>query len=162
MTKPMKSGALMADPNASRLERSTEGDPMPTPMKSGALMAPDASRLERSTEGEPMPKPLEPSLELQTHGDPMADDTLPGFPPVDFARAHLSSIATSLGHDEVRVLTRIAERLRGGRDAYGPLDLKTDTREFRSKEAREEIEDALVYLACAWLTTESRNQEVNR
>jgi hypothetical protein len=131
-------------------------------MKSGALMAdPNASSLERRTEGDPMPKPIEPSLETSPHGDPMTDDdTLPGFPPVDFARAHLSSVATALGHDEVRVLTRIAERLRGGRDAYGPLDLATDTREFRSKEAREEIEDALVYLACAWLKTETHNLEV--
>ena len=123
---------------------------------------PNASSLERRTEGDPMPKPIEPSLETSPHGDPMTDDdTLPGFPPVDFARAHLSSVATALGHDEVRVLTRIAERLRGGRDAYGPLDLATDTREFRSKEAREEIEDALVYLACAWLKTET-HLEVNR
>jgi hypothetical protein len=88
-------------------------------------------------------------------------DTLPGFPPEDFARAELSGIARGLGHDEVRVLVRIAVRLRGGREAYGPLDLANDARQFRTKEAREEIEDALVYLACAWLKTESTN-EVNR
>jgi hypothetical protein len=77
------------------------------------------------------------------------------------ARATLNGLACELGHDEVRVLTRIAERLRGGRDVYGPLDLTSDTRKFRSKEAREEIEDALVYLACAWLKTET-NLEVTR
>jgi hypothetical protein len=38
--------------------------------------------------------------------------------------------------------------------------LAGDTRAFRSKEAREELEDALVYLACAWLKSET--QEVNR
>jgi hypothetical protein len=164
MPKPMKSGALMADPNASRLERRTEGDPMPKPTKSGALMAdPNASRLERRTEGEPMPTPIEPSLEAPTHGDPMTDDdTLPGFPREEFARAQLTGIATTLGHDEVRVLTRIAERLQGGQLTYGPLDLATDPRQFRAKEAREELEDALVYLACAWLKTETRNLEVNR
>jgi hypothetical protein len=88
------------------------------------------------------------------------EDTLPGFPPVDMARAELSGIARNLGHDEVRVLTRIALRLRGGREVYGPLDLATDARQFRQKEAREELEDALVYLACAWLTTAT--QEVTR
>jgi hypothetical protein len=86
------------------------------------------------------------------------DDTLPGFPPEEFARAELSGIARGLGHDEVRVLVRIAVRLRGGREAYGPLDLATDTRQFRTKEAREEVEDALVYLACAWLKSESTNE----
>ncbi len=88
------------------------------------------------------------------------EDTLPGFPPEDFARAELSGIARGLGHDEVRVLTRIAVRLRDGRKVYGPLDLANDTREFRAKEAREELEDALVYLACAWLKTAT--QEVTR
>jgi hypothetical protein len=77
------------------------------------------------------------------------------------ARATLNGLACELGHDEVRVLTRIAERLRGGQDVYGQLDLISDPRKFRSKEAREELEDALVYLACAWLKTES-NLEVTR
>jgi hypothetical protein len=76
------------------------------------------------------------------------------------ARAALLGVTCELGHDEVRVLTRIAERLRGGQTTYGPLDLDIDAREFRSKEAREEVEDALVYLACAWLKIES-NLEVN-
>jgi hypothetical protein len=40
-------------------------------------------------------------------------------------------------------------------------DPTTDPRKFRSKEAREELEDALVYLACAWLKTEF-NLEVTR
>jgi hypothetical protein len=48
---------------------------------------------------------------------------------------------------------RIAERLRQGAGVYGQLHIATDTRDFRN-EAREEIEDALVYLACAWLKQE--------
>jgi hypothetical protein len=137
---------------------------MPTPNQSGALMAdPNAARLEDPAEGEPMPKPIEPSLETSRHGDSMTDDdTFPGFPPAEFARAQLAGIATTLGHDELRVLTRIAERLQGGQLTYGPLDLASDPRQFRAKEAREEVEDALVYLACAWLKTETRNLEVNR
>ena len=45
----------------------------------------------------------------------------------------------------------LAERLRVGQRQYGFLNLASDPRSFRSKEAREELEDALVYLACAWL-----------
>lgn len=120
---------------------------------------------EPMTDGEPMTKPTHPFLEPTTQGEPMPDDdqddTLPGFPPEDFARAELSGIARALGHDEVRVLARIAVRLRDGREVYGPLDLATDTREFRATEAREELEDALVYLACAWLKT-ATHLEVNR
>jgi hypothetical protein len=166
-TEPIPHGALMADPTDPRLEELPTGEPMPDPTdisnEATTHGEPMSDEDEPTTDGEPMPDATDMPNETSSHGDPMTDDdTLPGFPPVDFARAHLSSVATALGHDEVRVLTRIAERLRGGRDAYGPLDLATDTREFRSKEAREELEDALVYLACAWLKTETRNLEVNR
>jgi hypothetical protein len=71
-------------------------------------------------------------------------DTLRMIAPEDAARATLHGVACDLGHDEVRVLTRIAERIR-------------DARTFRSKEAREELEDALVYLACAWLKAEAQS-----
>jgi hypothetical protein len=98
--------------------------------------------------------------DLFTDDDAQAD-TLRNLTPEDTARATLTGVACQLGHDEVRVLTRIAVRLVGGRLAYGPLDLSTDPRQFRSQEAREELEDALVYLACAWLKTES-NLEVSR
>jgi hypothetical protein len=148
------------------------GEPMPdademstAPMHHGEPM-PDADEPStKSTDpGEPMTDHVEMSTAPTHHGAPMPDDddddTLPGFPPADFARAELSGIARNLGHDEVRVLTRIAVRLRQGREVYGPLDLATDAREFRSKEAREEVEDALVYLACAWLKTAT--QEVTR
>ena len=67
------------------------------------------------------------------------------------ARRELATLAAQLGEDEVRVLARIAERLRSGARVYGRMDLATDKRAFRTTEAREELEDALVYLACAWL-----------
>jgi hypothetical protein len=81
-------------------------------------------------------------------------DTLRMITPEDAARAVLNGAASDLGRDEVRVLTRIAERLKAGRRQYGPLHLASDTRTFRGVEAREELEDALVYLACAWLKAE--------
>jgi hypothetical protein len=74
-------------------------------------------------------------------------------------RAELDGVLDALGSEEVQVLIRLAERLKLGRRSYGPLQLACDTRAFRSKEAREELEDALVYLACAWLKSET--QEVN-
>jgi hypothetical protein len=63
----------------------------------------------------------------------------------------LAAITAQLGDDEVCVLVRIAERLKGGMHAYGELRIAVDRREFRKTEARQEVEDALVYLACAWL-----------
>jgi hypothetical protein len=66
----------------------------------------------------------------------------------------LDQAIAKLGRDEHRVLTRIAERLVLGVTTYGPLDLTSDPRSFKSREAREEVEDALVYFACAWLKGE--------
>jgi hypothetical protein len=83
-------------------------------------------------------------------------DTLRMVTPEDAARAGLRSIILTLGLDEVLVLGRIAERLRKGQQQYGFLHLSSDRRSFRSTEAREELEDALVYLACAWLKSETR------
>lgn len=54
-----------------------------------------------------------------------------------------------------RVLARIALRLRAGSFVYGTLRVAFDERDFRHEEAREELEDALVYLACAWLKAEN-------
>jgi hypothetical protein len=65
-------------------------------------------------------------------------------------REELSAIVEALGDDEVRVLTRIAGRLLRGADIYGRLDVASDQRDF-GREAREEIEDFLVYAACGWL-----------
>jgi hypothetical protein len=67
------------------------------------------------------------------------------------ARSELAKATARLGDDELRVLTSIAKRLRFGARVYGKLRVATDSREFRRREAREEIEDFLVYLACAWL-----------
>ena len=70
------------------------------------------------------------------------------------ARTELDTVVDELGADEVRVLSRIARRLRAGADVYGALEVALDHRDFRKQEAREELEDALVYLACAWLKAE--------
>jgi hypothetical protein len=75
-------------------------------------------------------------------------------PTTSAARAELDGVLDALGAEEVCVLVRIAERLKTGAQTYGPLRVETDRRAFRSKEAREELEDALVYLACAWLKSE--------
>jgi hypothetical protein len=94
------------------------------------------------------------------NNDPQCEEAIPDtlrmIAPEDAARATLHGVTCDLGCDEVRVLTRIAERIRAGRLVYGPLFLANDRRTFRSKEAREELEDALVYLACAWLKAEAQ------
>ena len=72
------------------------------------------------------------------------------------ARVALDYAVSQLGPDEHRVLTRIAQRLLHGAAVYGPLALALDTRDFRRREAREELEDALVYLACAWLKADGQ------
>jgi hypothetical protein len=76
----------------------------------------------------------------------------------DAARAALRGTILELGLDEVRVLDRIAQRLRDGQRQYGVLHVAGDPRAFRTKEAREELEDALVYLACAWLKAEAKEE----
>jgi hypothetical protein len=78
-------------------------------------------------------------------------DTLRMLPTTLQAREELDAVLDALGADEVCVLVRIAERLKGGADTYGALHVAKDTRAFRTKEAREEVEDALVYFAFAWL-----------
>ena len=57
---------------------------------------------------------------------------------------------TGLGPDEVRVLERIAERLRMGARVYGQLGIRDDPRDWK-KEGREELLDAAVYYAIASL-----------
>jgi hypothetical protein len=73
------------------------------------------------------------------------------------ASLELAEIAARLDEDELRVLVRIAKRLQLGQGVYGRLHIAADTRGFRN-EAREEIEDALVYFACAWLKGEGRDR----
>lgn len=69
--------------------------------------------------------------------------------------ALLSEVDT-LGVDELRVLTRIAWRLNMGAKQYGVLNVAADQRDFRGKELREELEDALVYSAIAWLKEQEK------
>jgi hypothetical protein len=71
------------------------------------------------------------------------------------ARCELEELLDELGVDETRVLARIARRLQIGAEVYGELEVAFDRRDFRKKEAREELEDALVYLACAWLKAQA-------
>src|SRR5580658_10311151 len=54
-------------------------------------------------------------------GEEPIPDTLRMITPDDAARATLNGAAGNLGRDELRVLTRIAERLQAGRLVYGPL-----------------------------------------
>jgi hypothetical protein len=110
----------------------------------------------------PFPQVHTSSLFFPTHHD--TEHTLPTHDSIPNtqrdphmgARAALDFAVSKLGPDEVRVLTRIADRLALGRAQYGALDIANDRRAFRGHEAREEVEDALVYFACAWL----KNEEV--
>jgi hypothetical protein len=70
------------------------------------------------------------------------------------AYVELDDLLDTLGAEELAVLVQIAKRLQLGQHMYGLLHVRSDPRAFRSKEAREELEDALVYLACAWLKAE--------
>jgi len=79
----------------------------------------------------------------------------PDATPPYAARVELLEAAADLGADELRVLARIARRLAMGARQYGALDVVRDARDFDGKEAREEIEDSLVYFACAWLKREA-------
>jgi hypothetical protein len=86
------------------------------------------------------------------------DATLPDFQPrfTTFTqRLELDRTLDGLDADEVAVLGRIAKRLAMGRTSYGPLRIELDRRAFR-KEAREEVEDALVYFAIEWLLSETK------
>jgi hypothetical protein len=78
-------------------------------------------------------------------------DTLRVITPEDAALAMLNGVASDLGRAELRLLTRIAKRLRVGGLTYGPSFL-------RSEESRQEIDEALVQLLCAWLTASARDR----
>lgn len=60
----------------------------------------------------------------------------------------LGEAVAALNADELRVLTRIAVRLRKGRDTYGPLVMATDERNW-IRELLEELNDAVVYSTVA-------------
>jgi hypothetical protein len=117
--------------------------------------------MSESNEGpNPMSNPDQPNGAPMPEPPDDLDEPIPytvrTLTPHDVARATLTGIACELGVDELRVLVRIGERLKAGRTQYGRLHLATDPRTFRSTEAREELEDALVYFACAWLKAETQ------
>jgi hypothetical protein len=136
-----RNGAQMPNTDSSSAALNTNGEPM-TEFRTDAI-PPDN------------PNPEGPMPDLPPEDEPIPD-TERMITYEDAARAALDGVVGSLGRDEVRVLTRIAERLQVGSQLYGPFYLATDARVFREKEAREELEDALVYLACAWLKAETR------
>lgn len=67
--------------------------------------------------------------------------------------ALLVAHCAKLGHDEIAVLERVAERLVMGRRQYGDLNIASDSRAW-DEEARQEILDGLVYLAVGSLKME--------
>lgn len=54
----------------------------------------------------------------------------------------------TLGYDELRVVSRIIQRLQLGQQVYGVLSIDTDKRNW-DDEAREKVLDLAVYAACA-------------
>jgi hypothetical protein len=101
----------------------------------------------------PPPPERESSPPVPPDDEPVPD-TLRRFSTLS-SRVELDNILDGLGGDEIAVLARIAKRLEMGRTTYGPLQVELDPRAFRSKEAREELEDAVVYFACSWLKMEA-------
>lgn len=81
----------------------------------------------------------ESCLLMREHTDPEPD-----------ARLAVGSVAwvsvAGLGPDELRVVMHVIERLRIGRERYGPLDLATNPKDWRN-EATEEFLDGAIYLA---------------
>ena len=69
-------------------------------------------------------------------------------------REALTAVAADLGADELELLCLLAGRLRTGQRRYGRLALDRDRRHW-TREALEEVADALVYAGCA-LTREGR------
>ncbi len=66
----------------------------------------------------------------------------------EYGGAHFG-VAGTLGYldgDELDVVGMVIERLKAGRLAYGPFDLRNDGRQF-DEEARDECLDAAIYLA---------------
>lgn len=68
----------------------------------------------------------------------------------DATHRHLCVLSADLNQDELDVLIEVADGLKRGRDAYGPLDIATDRRDFDA-EAQDELRDFVVYRAIAAL-----------
>jgi hypothetical protein len=94
-----------------------------------------------------------PDTETQTQAE--IPPTLRSITPEDIARATLNSALAELGRTEVHVLTRIAERLTTTARAGGALGAIRRARTFLREDAQREIDDALVFLACAWIKAET-------
>jgi len=58
----------------------------------------------------------------------------------------LLALTTQLNRDEMAVLIDVAGGLVRGREVYGPLDVRTDRRDF-VREVGEELRDTIVYAA---------------
>jgi hypothetical protein len=86
--------------------------------------------------------------------------TLRSITPEDVARAALTGAVAELGRMEVRVLTRIAERLTTAARTGRALGVIPRARAWPGGDARGEVDDALVFLACAWIKAET--MEVTR
>lgn len=56
----------------------------------------------------------------------------------------IADVVKGLNDDEKRVLCWLAQRIAAGRREYGPLDLATDSRDWRSEQAFE-LADWVVY-----------------
>jgi hypothetical protein len=71
----------------------------------------------------------------------------------------IASRLLSLSEDELRVIDVVTSRIIGlGRNSYEPLDLARDERDW-SKEAAEEMADALFYLAAHAVAANDRRLE---
>jgi hypothetical protein len=131
-------GDQMPTTNATTENLNPNGDPMTTTLTHPtATHDPDHGARMTARPPDDIDEPIPDTLRMITHEDA--------------ARASLRASVLALGLEEVLVLRRIADRLRAGQRQYGFLHIASDPRTFREKEAREELEDALVYLACAWL-----------
>lgn len=65
---------------------------------------------------------------------------------VQIERDNLTKLAADLGHDEVRVLVLIAQRLTKGADQYGILNVLDEDRDWLKESLEEELDD-VVYRA---------------
>lgn len=80
----------------------------------------------------------------------MSNPTLFELVATESKESRITRYLLGLGHDELLVLSLIAERLEEGRSRYGPLDLHGDERDWRL-ELGLEAADALVYASAAHL-----------
>jgi hypothetical protein len=156
MTQPYP--AAGAQPQRGPMPNSQPNPTNPHPHTRGPMTDPVTQTNHDPLQGAPMNATPVNATAPNTHAQPddpdePIPDTVPMLTTYDVARATLTGIACELGLDEVRVLVSIGERLKAGRQTYGRLHLATDLRTFRGVEARQELEDALVYFACAWLQT---------